>query len=64
LFFIQPLLFVSEGFSNHVFQLEFSGAAGSNYVLQASTNLVNWTPILTNQAGTNFGSVAEFVGDF
>jgi len=29
------------------------GAAGSNYVLQASTNLSSWTPISTNTAGIN-----------
>ena len=53
LFLVQPLYFASEDFSNSVFQLKFFGAAGSNYVLQASTNLVNWTPISTNLATTN-----------
>jgi hypothetical protein len=53
LFAIQPFLFTSMGFTNDVFQLQFSGAAGSNYVLQASTNLINWTPLVTNLATTN-----------
>jgi hypothetical protein len=37
-------------------QLQFRGASGSNYVLQAATNLappVAWQTILTNAAGTN-----------
>jgi hypothetical protein len=36
-----------------MFQLGFAGVAGSNYVLQASTNLVNWVPINTNLAPSN-----------
>jgi len=53
LFFVQPLQFTSEGFSNGVFRLQFLGAPGSNYVLLTSTNLVNWTPLATNPAVTN-----------
>ncbi|HEU6447932.1 MAG TPA: chitobiase/beta-hexosaminidase C-terminal domain-containing protein [Verrucomicrobiae bacterium] len=53
LFFIQPLYFTSQNFSNGVFELGFSGVAGSNYVLQASTNLINWKPLSTNTASTN-----------
>jgi hypothetical protein len=30
------------------FQLHLSGTSGRNFVLQASTNLLDWTPILTN----------------
>ncbi len=52
-FLVEPLHFTSEGFTNNVFQLSFAGTAGSNYVLQASTNLSNWTPVSTNQAVTN-----------
>jgi len=53
-FLIQPLYFTSEGFySNNVFQFGFYGVTSNNYVLQASTNLVNWVPISTNLAATN-----------
>jgi hypothetical protein len=52
-FVVQPVQFTSEGFSNGVFRLQFVGAPGSNYVLQASTNFVNWTPLVTNPATTN-----------
>ncbi len=52
-FLIQPLQFTSEGFSSNVFRLSFAGATGSNYVLEASTNLVNWTPLFTNVATSN-----------
>ncbi len=36
------------GFSNGLFRMTFSGPAGSNYVLQTSTNLLQWTPLSTN----------------
>jgi hypothetical protein len=52
-FLIQPIYFTSVAFTNNVFQLGFSGAAGSNYVLQATTNFINWTPLITNLATTN-----------
>ena len=45
---VQPLYFTSQNFSNDVFQLNFYGTAGTNYILQASTNLVDWTAISTN----------------
>jgi len=54
LFLVQPLSFTSQGFTANGFQLGFAGALGSNYVLQASTNLLNWTPISTNLALTNY----------
>jgi uncharacterized repeat protein (TIGR03806 family) len=54
LFVVQPFLFTGPGFfTNQVFQLGFSGAAGSNYVLLATTNFVNWTPLSTNLAASN-----------
>jgi len=52
-FLIPPLYFTSEGFSNSVFRLSFFGTSGSNYVLEASTNLINWAPLSTNVASTN-----------
>ncbi len=57
-FFIQPVRFASQGFSNGVFHLQFLGATGSNYVLQTSTNLMDWTPLATNPATTN---LLEFI---
>ncbi len=44
---------VSPQFSSGSFQLAFYGLTGSNYLIQTSTNLVNWQPF-TNFAGTNF----------
>ncbi len=53
-FFIQPMNFTSVNFlPNHQLQLAFSGVTGTTYVLQATTNLVTWTPISTNTALTN-----------
>jgi len=54
LFAVQPLYFTGGGFlTNQQFQLGFMGVAGSNYVLQASTNLTVWTPLTTNSAATS-----------
>jgi hypothetical protein len=51
---ITPAYFASEQFAaNHQFQLNFMGVPGSSYVLQATTNFVNWTPLSTNTATTN-----------
>jgi len=36
------------GFTNGLFSMSFAGPAGSNYVLQVSTDLVHWTPLSTN----------------
>jgi hypothetical protein len=60
LFDIQPFSFTSMGFTTgHVFQLELSGAAGSNYVLQATTNFINWTPLVTNLAASNIFNLQD-----
>ena len=54
LFFITPVQFTSANFGTNLqFQMNFLGVPGSNYVLQASTNLLNWTPVSTNTAATN-----------
>ena len=34
---------------NGMFTLRFYGEPGTNYVVQASTNLVHWLPVVTNQ---------------
>jgi len=36
--------------SNHLFQMRLVGIANTNYVLQASTDMVTWIPIATNSA--------------
>ncbi|HEY5232614.1 MAG TPA: FN3 associated domain-containing protein, partial [Verrucomicrobiae bacterium] len=53
LFLVPPAQFFSENISNGMFQMQFLGSPGSNYVLQVSTNLMNWTPMVTNMATTN-----------
>jgi hypothetical protein len=35
--------------ANGMFTLRFYGESGTNYVVQGSTNLVNWLPLTTNQ---------------
>jgi len=52
-FVIDPVRFTSQVFSNGVFNLQLLVVPGSNYVLQASTNLTDWTVIATNPATTN-----------
>jgi uncharacterized repeat protein (TIGR03806 family) len=53
-FFVSPLQFTSVGFdTNRQFRMNFVGAPGSNYVLQATTNFTTWIPISTNTATTN-----------
>ena len=59
MFLVQPLIFTGETFSNNVFQLQFFGATGSNYVLQVSTNLTDWLPLVTNPATTNILNFAD-----
>jgi hypothetical protein len=41
------------GFTNGIFQMTFAGPVGSNYVLQVSTNLLQWTSIWTNTPATS-----------
>ena len=50
LFVVQPLYFASAGITNQNFTVQFVGAAGSNYVLQATTDFTNWVPVATNIA--------------
>ena len=49
-----PVYFTSGiGFSNTVFELQLSGTASKSYVLQVSTNLMDWTALSTNIAPGN-----------
>ena len=44
-----PMRFGSYGpGTNRTFQLQLVGSSGTSYVLEASTNLVNWNSLLTN----------------
>ena len=36
------------------FQFGIIGKAGSNYAVEVSTDLVTWTPLLTNKSVTGF----------
>jgi hypothetical protein len=49
-FIINPPQFTSVSLTNGIVHLFFAGANGQAYVLQASTNLVNWVPVATNVA--------------
>jgi hypothetical protein len=40
--------FASESLSGNLLQLIFSAGAGQNYALDRSTNLILWTPLITN----------------
>ena len=60
LFIIQPMQFTSVSFAtNGQFQLNFLGVPGQTYVLQGSTNLLNWIPINTNLAVTNLFQLTD-----
>ncbi len=59
-FQVQPMYFTSEGFlPNRQFQLGIAGVTGTNYVLEASTDMLNWIPISTNAAVTNFFNLVD-----
>jgi len=47
------------GMTTGGFKLQLSGPAGSNYVIQASTDLKNWIPISTNAAPTGTVSFTD-----
>ena len=49
-FIMDPSQFTAVALTNGVVHLFFAGLTGQTYVLQASTNLVNWVPVATNLA--------------
>jgi hypothetical protein len=51
---LNTLLLDAPSFNGSAFNLQLVGAAGGNYVLQASTNLLTWTPLFTNNATNGF----------
>jgi hypothetical protein len=44
----QDRLFGPEILTDGSFHVQFSGVVGQTYVLESSTDLLNWTPISTN----------------
>ena len=48
---VPPVLFTPSGYlSNGWFNLEAAGMGGGNYILQGSTDLVDWVSLSTNVA--------------
>ena len=45
--------------TNHAFQVRLIGIANTNYVLQASINMVDWIPIATNYSSSGLVSFAD-----
>ena len=55
-----PLRFVASSFgAGRVFQTHLTGMHGTNYILQASTNLTSWSAVLTNRAVNGVVSFAH-----
>ncbi|MEY2466202.1 MAG: hypothetical protein QOD03_723, partial [Verrucomicrobiota bacterium] len=61
IYIIRPQIFFtgSGSFTNQQFVLSLSGLAGKTYVLQATTNLVDWTSISTNVAGSDLFNLTD-----
>jgi hypothetical protein len=49
-----PLRISEPSWSNGIFQLQLVGVAGSNYMLETSSDLINWAPLFTNDASNGF----------
>jgi hypothetical protein len=49
-----PALLTPATHANGQFALTVAGSAGTNYVVEASTDLVNWVPVATNTAPFTF----------
>lgn len=57
-----PATLTQTAYANGQFNFYVSGAANQQYVVQASTNLVNWFPVMTNTAP--FAFVDSSAGQF
>ena len=53
-----PVAFSSANLGTNGFQLHLTGITGVNYVVYASSNLVNWVPVYTN---TSLSGSADYV---
>jgi uncharacterized repeat protein (TIGR03806 family) len=52
--------FTSPGsFANGMFEMQISGLPGQSYVIQTSTDLVSWIPLLTNVSATSPFTVVD-----
>ncbi len=54
-----PLILTPTGMVTNGFQLQLSGPAPATYVIFASDDLQNWTPILTNSVTSGFLQVVD-----
>jgi uncharacterized repeat protein (TIGR03806 family) len=56
----RSVFFVTNGvFTNSGFRMVLSGTAGKTYVLQGSTDLFNWNPVVTNVAPSNIFNLTD-----
>ena len=55
-----PVYFTSVvALNNNVFQLNLAGTLGASYVLQSSTNLINWVNLSTNTPTTSLFNLTD-----
>jgi hypothetical protein len=54
-----PLTFTSAAMTTNGFKMQLSGPSGFNYVILASSNLANWTPISTNAAPSGVANFTD-----
>ena len=61
---LPPINLVSPIRTNGVFQFALQGLNGVNYVIETSTNLATWMPLMTNTPVSNLLQFAEPVSNF